>query len=132
MCCCRSSIAKCLVAFFSVLTILGGATILAIGFWLLLSADDLIGASSDSSEVVTLGDVAKRITAGSAIVGFAAIIFGIVGILVSSVQKTVCVSLFGFLSSFMFLAVSVAAYAMIKLYTVKPDQIKEFCEADYT
>lgn len=72
-----------MISTFSVFTILGGLSIIVIGFWLILDTDSLIGDTSNTSEGVTLGDVAKRITTGAAIVGGVAILFGILGILVA-------------------------------------------------
>jgi len=133
MCCCRTNIAKCIVTTSSVFTILGGVVIIIISLWLLLNADSTLGFSSDTKGFdVTLGDVAKRIVAASAIVGIVAILYGIMGTLVARMEKTICICLFGFLSSIMLVGFAAAAYAMIQLYSVKPEQIKDFCEAEVT
>ena len=113
MCCCRSKIAKCLITTFSVGTILGGLTIVALGFWLILNADSLLGSSSNDDGTVSFGDLAKRVTIVSAIIGGVAIVFGIIGILVAKTQKTVGICLFGFLSFIMMGIISVSAYALI-------------------
>ena len=113
MCCCRSKIAKCLITTFSVGTILGGLTIGGLAFWLVLNVDSMLGASSNKGETVSFGDVAIRMTIVSASIGGAAILFGIIGIVVAKTQKTVGICLFGFLSFVMTALVSLAAYALI-------------------
>ena len=113
MCCCRSKIAKCIISTFSILTIFGGLAIIGVGFWLILTADNIIGDETNTSGTISLGEVTKRITIVAAIIGGVAILFGILGILVAKIQKTACICLFGFLSAVITAVMSLAAYTMI-------------------
>ena len=116
-------ISKCIVSTFSILTILGGLAIISVGYWLILSADSLIGDATTSGETISLGDVAKRITIVAAIIGGVAILFGILGILVAQIQKSACICLFGFLSLLITVILSISSYAMIQLYMIEPVEI---------
>jgi len=108
MCCCRSKIAKCLITTFAVGVILGGLTIIGLGFWLILNAGTVLGDTDNS-----IGEIAKRVTIVSAIVGGVAICFGILAILVTRTQKTWGICLFGFVSAVMTTVMAAAAYALL-------------------
>ena len=124
--------AKCLVTTFSVATILGGLTVIGLGLWLIYNTDSLIGSQSSDDSSMTLSEMAKNITVVAYIVGAVAVLFGIIGVLVSYTQKTLAICLYGFISFFLAISLGIASYVVIQLYMVEPQQVKSFCEGTLT
>ena len=112
--------AKCLVTTFSVATILGGLSVIGLGLWLIYSTDSLIGSQSNDEDSLTLSEMAKNITVVAYIVGAVAVLFGIIGVLVSYTQKTLAICLYGFISFFLAISMGIASYIVIQLYMVEP------------
>ena len=150
---CRASCAKVTVSVCSVFAALAGLAVISFCFKLILGVDSIIGENDitvlsntqgkETEDFVPIGvspatdarredgginEINKRIAVIAFSVGISAVVYGLAGICTARVQRCPCTFVFGLISVALTAVYSLAAFALLSLYYVSDQEIKDFCE----